>query len=102
MRTGQLRAIFLEVSYAAERPDHLLFGHLTPTWLMKELGRLAQIVHPWQPQTALHELTVVVTHIKPELTSGLAPQEHIAQQLQARNDLGVRFIIAAQGSRLEL
>jgi len=102
VRTGQLRAIFLEVSYAAERPDHVLFGHLTPAWLMQELRRLARLVQPQQPQQALHGLTIVVTHIKPELTPGLAAQERIAQQLQARNDLGVRFIMAAQGSRLEL
>ena len=101
VRTGQLRAIFLEVSYAAERPDHLLFGHLTPAWLRQELGHLAQIVHPQQPRQALHGLTIVVTHIKPELTQGLSPQERITQQLQERNDLGVRFLIASQGSRIE-
>jgi len=101
VRTGQLRAIFLEVSYAAERPDHLLFGHLTPTWLRQELGRLAQMVQPQRPHTALHGLTLVVTHIKPALTPGLSPQERIAQQLHAHNDLGVRFIIASQGSRIE-
>lgn len=101
VRTGQLRAIFLEVSYPSERPDHLLFGHLTPTWLMKELGHLAQMVHPQQPHEALHGLTIVVTHIKPELTQGLSLQERITQQLRERNDLGVRFIIASQGSRLE-
>src|SRR5262249_36738013 len=69
VRSGQLRAIFLEASYTAERPDHLLFGHLTPTWLLRELGHLAQLVQPQQAQEALHGLTVVVTHIKPELTS---------------------------------
>jgi 3',5'-cyclic-nucleotide phosphodiesterase len=102
VRNGQLRAIFLEVSYPTERPDHLLFGHLTPKWLLEELGHLAHMVHPQQPQTALHGLTVVITHIKPELTQGLSSQERIAQQLQAGNHLGVRFIVASQGSRLEL
>jgi 3',5'-cyclic-nucleotide phosphodiesterase len=102
IRHGQLRAIFLEASYPAERPDHLLFGHLTPKWLLEELARLARLVHPQAPPTALHGLTVVITHIKPELMSGLSAQERIAQQLQAGNHLGVRFIVASQGSRLEL
>ena len=101
VRTGQLRAIFLEVSYPDERPDHLLFGHLTPTWLLRELDRLAQLVHPQQPQEALHGLSIVVTHIKPELTQGPPPQERITQQLQAGNTLGMRLIIASQGSRIE-
>ena len=101
VQAKKLRAIFLEVSYPDERPDHLLFGHLTPRWLMEELGRLAQVVHPQDPHAALQGLTVVVTHIKPALTQGPSPQERIVQQLQARNTLGVRFIIPSQGSRLE-
>ena len=101
VQAKKLRAIFLEVSYPDERPDHILFGHLTPRWLMEELGRLAQVVHPQDPHAALQGLTVVVTHIKPALTQGPSPQERIVQQLQARNTLGVRFIIPSQGSRLE-
>jgi len=101
VQAKKLRAIFLEVSYPDERPDHLLFGHLTPRWLMAELGHLAQIVQPQHPHAALHGLTIVVTHIKPALTQGLSPQERITQQLQAHNALGVRFIVASQGSRIE-
>ena len=89
VQAKKLRAIFLEVSYPDERPDHLLFGHLTPRWLMAELGHLAQLVEPQHPHAALQGLTIVVTHIKPVLTSGPSPQEQIAQQLQARNTLGV-------------
>jgi cAMP phosphodiesterase len=43
----------------------------------------------------------VITHIKPALTLGPSPQERITQQLQERNTLGVRFIVASQGSRIE-
>jgi 3',5'-cyclic-nucleotide phosphodiesterase len=68
---------------------------------MAELEHLAQLVDPQHPQAALQGLTIVVTHIKPALTSGLSPQEQITQQLQARNTLGVRFIVPSQGSRLE-
>lgn len=101
VQAKKLRAIFLEVSYPDERPDHLLFGHLTPKWLMEELGHLAQLVDPQHPHAALHGLTIVVTHIKPALTQGPSPQERITQQLQARNTLGVRFIVPSQGSRIE-
>jgi len=68
---------------------------------MAELGHLAQLGDSQHPQVALQGLTVVITHIKPVLTSGPSPQEQIAQQLQARNTLGVRFIVPSQGSRLE-
>ena len=68
---------------------------------MEELGRLAQIVNAPNPHMALQGLTVVVTHIKPVVTQGPSPQERIAQQLQVRNALGVRFIIPSQGSRIE-
>ncbi len=77
VQANKLRAIFLEVSYPDERPDNLLFGHLTPRWLMEELGHLAQIVDPQHPHAALHGLTVLVTHIKPVLTPGPSPQERI-------------------------
>jgi 3',5'-cyclic-nucleotide phosphodiesterase len=101
VQAKKLRAIFLEVSYPDEQPDHLLFGHLTPKWLTEELGHLAEIVNSPNPNVALQGLTVVVTHIKPTLTPGPSPQERIAQQLQARNTLGVRFIVPSQGSRME-
>jgi 3',5'-cyclic-nucleotide phosphodiesterase len=101
VQAKRLRAIFLEVSYPDERPDHLLFGHLTPKWLMAELDRLAQLVDPQHPQAALQGLTIIVTHIKPVLTPGPSPQEQITQQLQTHNTLGVRFMVATQGSRME-
>ena len=42
VREGKLHGIFLEVSFPNDRPDHLLFGHLTPSWMMEELRALAQ------------------------------------------------------------
>ena len=101
IRAQKLRALFLEVSYPDGRPDHLLFGHLTPSWLLKELRRLARMVHPKNPQTALARLTVVVTHIKPSFKRGPAPRDTITQQLNALNDLGVRFVMPRQGRRIE-
>jgi len=101
VRDGTLRGIFIEVSYPDGRPDHLLFGHLTPAWLMHELRRLAERVDPTNPAQALRRLTVVVTHIKPSLNTGPSPRERIAGQLAERNDLGVRLHVAEQGQRIE-
>lgn len=100
VQAGTLRGLFLEVSYPDSRPDKLLFGHLTPAWLMQALQHLASLVSPEQPEQALRGLTVVVTHIKPSLKLGLTPRERIAQQLAARNHLGVRLVIAEQGQRI--
>mgnify|MGYP001460003564 CR=1 FL=1 len=101
VREKKLRGVFLEVSFPEGRSDDMLFGHLTPSWMLKELRHLAQLADPAQPEQALQGLTVVVTHIKLSLERGTMPQEQIAQQLQALNDLGVRFIIPEQGQRIE-
>src|SRR6266542_3743743 len=37
VKQKRLKAIVIEVSYTSDRPDNLLFGHLTPRWLMEEL-----------------------------------------------------------------
>ena len=101
IKAGSLKAIFLEVSYPDGTPDKALFGHLTPAWLLSELHELAALVDPSQPSAALKGLTVVVSHIKPTLKAGAPIAERIMQQVQARNDLGVRFVLPEQGKRLE-
>ncbi len=101
VRERKLRGMFLEVSYPQGRPDTLLFGHLTPGWMMKELHRLAELVDPCNPADALQGLKVVVTHVKPVFTMTPAPGHLIAQQLEELNDLGVVFIIPFQGMRIE-
>ncbi len=74
---GCMRAIArkpdLEISYAAERPG--MAG-----------GK------------ALKDLPVVVGHIKYSLTKE-QPQRQLLQELEAANDVGVRFVIPEQGSR---
>jgi len=101
VRDRTLRAVFVEVSYPDGRPDHLLFGHLTPTWLLRELRRLAELVDATRPAGALKDLTVVVTHVKPALERDADPRQRIRRALAERNDLGVRFLLARQGERLE-
>jgi 3',5'-cyclic-nucleotide phosphodiesterase len=102
VRDGALRGMFLEVSYPDGRPDDQLYGHLTPAWLLHELRALAQLVDAARPREALRRLTVVVTHVKPTLARGLTARERVARDLADRNDLGLRFVLARQGDRIEL
>lgn len=91
----RLRAIIVETSYADPRPEHLLFGHLTPNWLLKSLRELDALAGG----QALVGLPVVIGHIKFSLKTGEQPEQLILQQLQNHNDLGVRFIVPQQGDR---
>ncbi|WP_114185135.1 MBL fold metallo-hydrolase [Microvirga aerophila] len=93
VKQQKLKAIILETSYTSDRPDNLLFGHLTPKWVHKTLHGLDQEAGG----NALKGLPVVVSHIKYLLT-GEQPQEAIRQELEAGNDLGVQFVIPEQGA----
>lgn len=101
IQEGSLRGIFLEISYTSDRPDDLLFGHLTPHWMMVELRRLAEMVDPDNPEDALEGLRVVVTHIKPKFVHSPSTRHTVEKELLQLNDLGIHFIIPYQGHRLE-
>lgn len=94
VRQRKLKAILIEASYASDRPDNLLFGHLTPKWIMKALHELDELAGG----KALKDLPVVVTHIKYSLTRE-QPQKQMQAELDAQNDLGVRFLLSHQGTR---
>jgi 3',5'-cyclic-nucleotide phosphodiesterase len=93
VKQRKLKAIILEISYTSDRPDHLLFGHLTPKWVHKTLHALDHEAG----DNALKGLPVVVSHIKYSLTNE-QPQEAIRKELEAGNDLGVQFVIPEQGA----
>lgn len=101
-RAGSLRGIVIEASYPNARADDALFGHLTPRWLLKELGSFARAVDGEAPDTAIRGLPVVVSHVKPDVEGGTPARSRIAQELEAGNHLGVRFIHLAQGAGMEL
>ncbi len=101
VREKKLRAIFLEVSYPDGRKNEELFGHLTPSWMLKELHHLAELVDAKKPGKALGGLKVIVTHIKPSLEEGAGPRSRIASELKAQNDLGVTFILPEPGQRID-
>lgn len=93
-RQGKLKAILIEASYTSDRPDNLLFGHLTPKWILKSLRELDQLAGG----KALRDLPVVITHIKYSLTLE-QPQKQMQDELDAGNDLGLRFVLPEQGAR---
>ena len=101
VRTRNLRCLFIEVSYPDGREDKQLYGHLTPAWLMRELHAFAEIVDAQRPASALTGITILVTHIKPSLVRAQDPVRRIASELEARNDLGLRFVLPAQGQRID-
>lgn len=94
VRDRHLKAIIIEVSYTNAQPDKQLFGHLTPAWLLTSLRQLEAKAGAG----SLNDLPVVVSHIKYTLKKGPTPQEEILQQLEAGNDVGVRFLIPDQGT----
>lgn len=94
VRSGRLRAIFIETSFPNEQPDKLLFGHLTPRLLMQEMNTLEKLTGP----RTLKGLPIVVTHRKPAGNQ----EETIRQQLEANNPSGVKLIFPEQGKRMDL
>ncbi|MFC0777821.1 MBL fold metallo-hydrolase [Flavobacterium sp. HJSW_4] len=94
VKEGQLKGIFIEVSFPNEQPDKFLFGHLTPNYLMKELHVLEDLAG----KGSLKNFKIIITHLKP-------PAKNIAkikEQLKKQNDLGVQIIYPEQGKKLEL
>jgi len=92
IKAGQLKAIFIEVSFPNEQPAKLLFGHLTPTLLQKEIADLARTAGG----VSLSELPVVITHRKPS-----GDQEMMIQkELQADSSLRVKLVFPRQAGRI--
>ncbi|GAB2476217.1 3',5'-cyclic-nucleotide phosphodiesterase [Hymenobacter qilianensis] len=93
VKAGQLKAIFIETSYANAQPPAQLFGHLTPALLMQEMTALSQLTGA----AALRGLPVVITHIKP--TAG--NEATIKKQLTEANSLQLKLIFPEQGRLLQ-
>jgi 3',5'-cyclic-nucleotide phosphodiesterase len=94
-----LRGLVIEVSFTNQRPDNLLFGHLTPKWLIQELTQFHTLI---DDKSKIKDLQVIISHIKYTMKNGPDPREQIKQQLNQGNLLGFKFVLATQGQRLHL
>ena len=104
IKTGRLKAIFIEVSFPNEQPDKLLFGHLTPQLLMQEMRSLQTLTG----EGSLKGFPIVITHRKPgggqpggDQRSGSDQEETIRRQLEAGNPLQVKLVFPEQGKRMD-
>jgi 3',5'-cyclic-nucleotide phosphodiesterase len=93
IRTGELKAIFIEVSFSNQQKDNQLFGHLTPRWLMRELSVLNNIAGG----NLLRKVPVVITHMKPDGNEELK----IKKELEQENFLKLKFVYPKQGVRIQ-
>ena len=93
----QLKGMIIETSYPDGTPASKLFGHLTPSLLLTELKHLEKYSGG---EGSLRDLPVVISHIKPSLEAGKAPEKEIKQQLEQGNTPGVKFVFMRQGERM--
>jgi cAMP phosphodiesterase len=88
VKSEQLKAIFIEVSFDNSMPNKSLFGHLTPNLLMQELETLNKI-----SAGKLNKVKIVVTHMKPCETC----EPSIMEQIKTANKLGLSIVYPKQG-----
>jgi cAMP phosphodiesterase len=94
VKSGQLKGIFIEVSYPNDQPETKLFGHLTPKLLLHEMKVLSSLVGG----NGVKGLNIVVTHTKPPIQR----INQLKSELNQLNNLGLRFIFPAQGKKFSL
>ncbi|EIJ42604.1 low-affinity cAMP phosphodiesterase [Beggiatoa alba B18LD] len=101
VKKQQLNGIFIESAYPNARPTNQLYGHLTPALILQSLQQLAQQVDSEHPEQALKDLTIIVTHIKPNTDTQIDNRALIQNELTEENHLNLTFILAEQGQRIE-
>jgi 3',5'-cyclic-nucleotide phosphodiesterase len=94
LKAKKLKVIFMETSFPDEQPVKQLFGHLTPSLLMKEMAALSQ----YTGKAVLENFPVVITHMKPSAESS---REKIKEELEALNSMRLKLIFPVQGRKLE-
>ncbi|MEO6313691.1 MAG: 3',5'-cyclic-nucleotide phosphodiesterase [Chitinophagaceae bacterium] len=92
LKEKKLKALFIEVSFDNAQPENLLFGHLTPALLMREMNILSSLAG----EAAMHQLPVIITHEK----FGGIRESLIKKQLFALNAVGVKLIFPVQAKQL--
>jgi 3',5'-cyclic-nucleotide phosphodiesterase len=99
LKNKHLRALVIEVSFTNQQPDNLLFGHLTPKWLMQELTQFHMLI---DDKSKIKDLQVIISHIKYTMKNGRDPREKIKQQLEQENILNFNFVFTKQGQKIIL
>ena len=100
IKDRNLTAIFIECSFTNDRPDNILYGHLTPKWLLEELNNLSTKVSNGDLNKKISGLPVVITHIKSDPKSSVNVKKIVYSELMGKNNLDVKFIIPEQGDKL--
>jgi len=94
INAGQLKAIFLEVSFPNEQPDQQLFGHLTPKLFYRELAKLESLTN----EKAFKKISFIVTHTKPPQKTA----EKVKTQLISGKSKDLKLLFPEQGKRLTI
>lgn len=90
---GQLKGIFIEVSFDNSIPTKSLFGHLTPSLLMEEMKKLNQLANGNLKNTPIY-----ITHLKPCDSC----ETNIKQQIRDANQLGLKLSYPSQAIPIAL
>ena len=93
IKSHQLKAILMEVSFPNAQSEKQLFGHLTPKLLMEEMQHLSA----YTGLEAMKNLNVVITHMKPVEDN----IETIKKEVKAENQLGLKIIFPKQAKELD-
>ncbi|MBB6239181.1 3',5'-cyclic-nucleotide phosphodiesterase [Pedobacter sp. AK013] len=94
INAGQLKAIFLEVSFPNEQPDKQLFGHLTPKLFFSELSKLEALTN----KKAFKKVSFIITHTKPPQKTA----EMVKKQLISGKPKDLKLIFPEQGKYLTI
>ncbi|KAF8510215.1 cyclic-AMP phosphodiesterase [Hysterangium stoloniferum] len=115
----QLDSIFLECSWSMDRDDALLFGHLSPKHVLRELETFADEIMcskasnedglrtPKRQRKSrsgvLHGLTLYIIHCKAGLNDVHDQTQLIARQVKTlvqEQELGIEVVAVVQGMRI--
>jgi 3',5'-cyclic-nucleotide phosphodiesterase len=99
LKHKRLAAMVIEVSFPDNRPDTLLFGHLTPEWLTKELTHFSSLL---DKPMLLNKTKIIISHVKSSVLENVDARQIIQKQLNEHNKMGLHFIMARQGQKIIL
>ncbi len=93
VKSKQLKAIFIEVSFPNNQPNTKLFGHLKPQLFYNEIQNLSYFTG----KEALNNFNIVITHRKPHAEN----ESLIKEELLKSNTLKLKLIFPKQAEMLK-